>query len=383
MIAAIPKTWIPVEQGDVSKSVREMIVTALRRSAVVAWDAQPHAEQTPSAVVSSPEARGPTARPAVAEDEKPMEKDKLLEEPPKGNQMVVMPPLDPSWADISHNGWASPTSPDLPNLEYHTVVSELPNLIEARAVSLASPDPESSADPPLPDLRAVGVLQRPASMGLRDYITHLTSFSVVPAASSSLVATFLTTYEYARFAGRPLSETQFRKLMKEFAEILRIMQPLSPDVLATLNHPPESDIDDDGTSTPTASLSRSHSHSRSVASFSHSVITRNISPTDSEGTIHTAPSRPRNGMASRELSTAPVSPARSRKRPSASKKSSYNSFAQSRAPYADAGSSGASTESLRSSPSQGSVIKLSQSLSRNVDEGEEEELPYVLNIPGR
>ena len=385
MLAAIPKTWIPVEEGDVSKSVREMIVTALRRSATIAWDAQPHAEHDPAAAVSAPEAGYSTARAIDAEEAQHKEKDQLLDESTKGIQAVVTPPPKPIWTNISHDGWASPNSPDLPNLEYSTVVSELPHLIEARAVSLAPSDTESSADPPVPDLLAVRILQRAASMGLRDYVTHLTSLGIIPPASSPLATTFLAAYEYARFAGNPLSEVRFRTLMKEFAGILRIMQPLSPDILTTLNSPLESDIDDDGASTPTPMTppSRSRSRSRSGTSSSRSVITRHISRTDSDNTIHTAPSRPRNGQAMREHSTAPASPSRSRKRPTASKSCSYNRFAQSRNPCAEDGSSRASSESLRSLSPQGSVIKLSQSISRNANEGGKDELPYVLNIPGR
>src|ERR1700694_1834863 len=41
IIAGIPKAWIPVENGDVRKSVRKMIEESLSRSAVIAWNARP------------------------------------------------------------------------------------------------------------------------------------------------------------------------------------------------------------------------------------------------------------------------------------------------------------------------------------------------------
>jgi hypothetical protein len=208
------------------------------------------------------------------------------------------------------------------------------------------------------------LLQRPAAMGLRDYIGQLTDVGIITSASTT--TEFLASYEYARFAARPLSEHEFRDLMKLFAEVLRSMNPLSADVLASLEiDPPESDIDDDGgssTSTPVTERSRSIASSRKVGSR-----------TSSEGTIRTAPSR-RPGTNSspsksrRGFSTAPATPSKTRV---ISRTPSMNSFAQSRRPYN--GSNGASSESLRST-SQGSVIKLSRT-----NEGE---LPYTLNIPG-
>jgi hypothetical protein len=361
-LAAIPKSYIPIEKGEVKKKVRRMIVASLNRSAAIAWDSRPRISTEPSTIISEPENRDSIARPGEGEADK---NEDLSEVAQKEEQGVTIPRPRPVWGDIAHNGWSIPTSPDLPNLQYITVILELPHLIEARVVSLVPPDAESTSEPPLPDIRAVDLLQRPAAMGLRDYIGHLTSVGVI--SSPSIATDFLASYEYARFSGRPLSESQFRDLMKLFAELLRSMNPLTPAILASLDiDPPESDIDDEmsSTSTPTTVRSRSLVSSRSA-----------VSRDGSEGTIHTAPSRSRGPNLSpkkkREgFSTAPVTP-RSKKR-GISRTQSANSFAQSKRPYN--GSSGDSSESLRSA-SQGSVIRLSKT-------NEEGQLPYVLKIPG-
>jgi hypothetical protein len=358
-IAAIPKSYIPVEKEDVNKKTRRMIVASLNRSAAIAWDSRPRIPAEPPTVVSEPDNRDSIARPAEGE----LEKDGSSEAAEKEDQTVTIPLPRPVWGDIAHNGWSTPTSPDLPNLQYITVILELPHLIEARAVSLAPPDAESTSEPPLPDIRAVDLLQRPAAMGLRDYIGHLTSVGVI--SSPSIATEFLASYEYARFSTRPLSEAQFRDLMKQFAEVLRSMNPLTPAILASLDIDlPESDIDDDvsSTSTPTTTRSRSLASSRSA-----------VSRESSQGTIRTASRNPGpNGTPKKKrerFSTAPATP-KSKKRV-ISRTPSANSFAQSRRPYN--GSSGDSSESLRST-SQGSVIRLSKT-------NEDGELPYVLNVP--
>lgn len=364
VLAAIPKTWIPVEKGEVNKNVRKMIVASLSRSAAIAWDSRPRVSSQPATVVSGPGAPDLVAQSPMAPPIRSGFLRKRSTKPENLPETVIIPPPQPVWGEITHNGWASPISPDLPNLQYTTVLLELPHLIEARAVSLAPMDPESASDSPMPDIRAVQLLQRPASMGLREYIAQLTQIDVIKAPSTA--TEFLDAYEYARFGTRALSEDQFRDLMKQFAEILRNMVALSPTVLLDYDSASESDIDDDATSSPTPITPRS----RSLASV-HSVSSRS----GSEGTIRTAPSRRvrTNGTVSSkplEFNAAPVTP-RSKKR-TISRSPSINSFAQSRRPYN--ASTGSSNESLRSM-SQGSVIKLSMT-------NEEGRLPYTLTIPG-
>jgi len=361
----IPKAWIPVEKGEVTNNVRKMIVASLARSAAIAWDSRPRIAQEPPTIVSGPQARDTVAKaPEPKSDEKEQKGflRKRFTQPEKEDPTVAIPPPRPVWGDITHNGWASPTSPDLPNLQYTTVILELPHLIEARAVSLAPPDTESTTERPLPDIRAVDLLQRPASMGLRDYIGHLINIGIL--TSPPTADDFLSVYEYARFGARPLSEEEFRDLMNQFAEVLRTMTALSPAILSGMDTDEESDIDDDASSKTTPVTPRS----RSLVS-SHSISSRS----GSEGTIRTAPSRRVGTVTSgrrSEFGTAPATP-RSRKRV-VSRTPSTNSFAQSRRPYTV--SSGSSSASLRST-SQGSVIKLS----RTNDDGE---LPYTLTIPG-
>ncbi|KAE8445196.1 hypothetical protein EG329_013693 [Mollisiaceae sp. DMI_Dod_QoI] len=357
VLKAIPKNWIPIEKGEVDKKVRKMIVAQLNRSAAIAWDSRPRIPQEPPTVVSEPEAKDSLAFSIDGEPEK-KEGHGLFHRThaaEKNEQVVTIPPPRPVWGDILHNGWSSPTSPDLPGLQYTTVILELPHLIEARAVSLAPVEPHT--EPPLPDIRAVEILQRPAAMGLREYIGQLSSIGVLKDPSAA--AEFLDRYEYARFSSRPLTEQQFRDLMRHFAELLRNMDTLSPAILTSLDiEIAESDFDDDGSSTtPVTPRSRSLASSRSVNSH--------------EGTIRTAPSRNADTTPSKrpqEFSTAPGTP-KSKKRV-ISRSPSLNTFAQSRRPYA---ASGSSSESLTSA-SESSVIKLSRS-------NTEGDLPYTLNIP--
>lgn len=354
VLATIPKTWIPVEKGEVSKNVRKMIVASLARSAAIAWDSRPRVvAPEPPTIISAPNVRDTVAKVEPEHEERKRHgflhrHHKTLEE---DKPTIAIPPTPPIWGNIGHAGWASPLSPDLPNLQYATVILELPHLIEAKAVSLAPPDPDSKTEPPLPDLRAVDLLQRPAATGLRDYIGHLIEIGVF--TSPHVATEFLSIYEYSRFGGRPLNEERFRDLMKHFAELLRTMTALDPAILVPDE---ESDIDDDASSSSTP-------RSRSLAS-SHSVSSRS----GSEGTICTAPSRRptlSSGRKRSDFSTALATP-RSKKR-AVSRTPSTNSFAQSRRMY---DGSSASDESLRST-SQGSVIKLS----RTHEDG------FVLDIP--
>ncbi|SLM34694.1 hypothetical protein LPUS_03613 [Lasallia pustulata] len=215
-LASIPKVWIPIEKGVVSKGVRRMVIEGLARNARIAYEADLKVDVTAlgnreTSATTSPETIQRTQHREVR-----------------------------TWGNISHPGWSSPSSPDLPNLHFEPVILELPHLIEAKAVSLAPPhllfepelDPQDPAanEVPLPDALAVELLQRPTTMGLRDYITQLTSLGMINPPA--LGPTFL--YEEARFSGHGLDELAFRFLMHIFAEILRAMKELNPDILADL-----------------------------------------------------------------------------------------------------------------------------------------------------
>lgn len=359
MLAAIPKSWVPVEKEDVTKDVRKMIVESLTRSAVIAWDARPRTRPAPwpDTVIPDPNVVDAVTSPEANQEKRRrrgiLHKRETSSE--KGEHIVEIVPDRPVWGDIAHNGWSSPDSVDLPNLQYTSVILELPHLIEARTVSVAPLDPESPTRPALPDIRAVEVLQRPASMGLRDYIGHLVGVGVIPPSFDA--AEFLAAYEHARFSSQPLSEEQFRSLMKSFADLLRSIRPLSPAALASLDmSPDESDIDDDVSSTSTPQTS-SQVSVRSVSSRS-----------PSEGTIRTM--RGLGGLSpAKHTLKAPATPG-SQKR-NFSKSPSIQSFSQSKRPYLP---SNPSSSSLASS-GQGSVIRLSPTNGTS-------DLPYTLYLPG-
>ena len=209
-MARIPKAWIPVEKEDLNKSVRRLVMEGLARSAIISYQARP--------------------RDTSGETDSFQNYESLLIDPKR-----------PPWGQVEHPGWSSPASPDLPDLPYRMVIQELPNLIEAKAVSLVPADafPSAAADrfdptsdggtQSLPDMRVVEVLRRPASMGLRQYIRHLTNLGAIHPPE--LGADFLALYERARFSSHELHEPEFRDLMHLFAEILRGMTPLGPPVI--------------------------------------------------------------------------------------------------------------------------------------------------------
>ena len=226
VLASIPKPYVPVEQGEVGRGVRRMVVKMLRRSAVVAWDCRPRDLRGEVRVGEDGEASTTGERPHGKR---------------KGSaHLATIIPISlkaPPWGHIAHPGWASPASTDLPNLQYNNVVAELPNLIEAKAVSLAPPDPAvedhahtAQNTPILPDAQIVALLQRPRATGLRDYLARLSSFGLLNPPS--LGPRFLALYEYARFSTSPLTEEEFRATMAVFADILNGMTTLDPLAIA-------------------------------------------------------------------------------------------------------------------------------------------------------
>jgi hypothetical protein len=234
VLQSIPKTYMPIEKEDLpGKAVRKLIADTLARSAVIAYEVRPR--------VTKVEHSPPTASTRLST---------LFTSSRKA------PSAEPTWGPITHPGWSSPGSQDLPNLQYATVIAELADLIEARAVSLAPSEPVAAAPDsdgtPLPDERVVGILQRPADMGLREYIEQLIALQVIK--DTYLANEFLTLYERARFAADPLAEAEFRALMGIFAEILRGMTSLDPLLLAEFEE--DDDISQDSFSYDDESLRR-------------------------------------------------------------------------------------------------------------------------------
>lgn len=220
-LAAIPKPWIPVAKGEVGKSVQRLVDEGLRRSAIIAYQARPRD-------LFSDEINSNNNNKPAHDDELSVNVDR------------------PPWGPVEHAGWSAPSSLDLPGLRYQRVIEELPHLIEAKAVSLAPSDPlvasannvfgverddEEDGDDGynVPDPRVVEILQRPATMGLRDYVGHLTTLGLVEPPE--LGPEFLALYEQARFSSRPLVEDEFRRLMNIFASILRGMKAIDDKIL--------------------------------------------------------------------------------------------------------------------------------------------------------
>jgi hypothetical protein len=310
VLAAIPKGYVPIEEGEVGKGVRRMVVKHLKRSAVIAWDSRPRDVRGEMDGVD--EEKGEESRPNTAESSKDRDREKSQKK--KGNHhapdatIIPVSANSPPWGHVSHPGWASPSSPDLPNLQYWGVMCELPNLIEAKAVSLAPPDPaiEESAlqypdnAPPLPDAQIVTLLQRPRAMGLREYLSRLAEFGLLNPPS--LGPTFLAQYEYARFSTACLTETQFRDTMATFAQILNGMTELDPDVIeearAQSIHsdtrslaPTESSSDTSATSSRFPYRTPQLNRTASLTSSSNSTSSAESPGTHSPQTVRTAPSR--------------------------------------------------------------------------------------------
>lgn len=384
-LASIPKLYVPIEKGDVRKGVRKMIVASLSRSAAIAYESRPRVVAGANPLTVGLEGKAEDGD--WAEKDAPVARKTLhifaLKKATTAEEKmgIELPPHKAVWGEIEHYGWASPNSPDLPNLQYSTVIQELPNLIEAKALTLAPPPPKSERVQSMVNTDAMELLQRPDNLGLRQYLAQLAELGVL--AASHTTADFLASYEYARYSTRPISNARFRELMHLFAEILRTMEPLDPAILNDPNDPgdgaslsTESDIDNDAPrespSTPRSRTTQPSLHrQRSTATSSSNsskgsqvrwrqepLVARNSSPGTWAGTYRTAPTTPK----SRQTAMAP------------SPTSSANSFAQSRRPYvAGAGSGSSSNVSVGSAISGGSVIRLSERLGSG-------ELPYVLSL---
>ncbi|KAL4976662.1 hypothetical protein BDW66DRAFT_134515 [Aspergillus desertorum] len=255
VLGGIPKAWIPVEKEDVGKSVRRLVVEGLGRSALIAWGARPRKIVRGSGAneprVGDGDGQAFADADAGAGTEDGEEREGLL----RGFDYDV-DPENPPWGVIEHPGWSAPesslsasasdqgtsdgdTQTPTPGLCYRTVIRELPQLLEAKAVSLAPPDPiftvhpanqsqageavgEGDEPPGLPDTRIVAILRRPGTMSLRSYVNHLISLSVLHTPETGLE--FLALYERARFSGKELYEDEFRELMGVFADVLRGMR---------------------------------------------------------------------------------------------------------------------------------------------------------------
>ncbi|MCJ1374986.1 hypothetical protein MMC20_006219 [Loxospora ochrophaea] len=371
-LASIPKSSIPIEKADVGTRVRRLIVDGLAKSAVIAYETHPRDLKDDEEAIN--------VLPTVSA----LNHNSNHPEAHRNGVSSKVPP----WGTISHPGWSSPSSLDLPNLQYTPVILELPHLIEAKAVSLAPPDPLSIPPPspqtteeppetPLPSALAVDLLQRPATMGLRDYFSHLSSLGVIgsPAPSTQ----FLALYERARFSDCALPERDFRTLMSLFADILRGMTELDPALVASLRAAEE---DDDTNSLSSSSGSKSLDSSGTVEhntpfhtplllqgdpvfdnAFARPSPRSATSRSGSEGTVHT--SRSRLGAGRRASSSRALRSERKRSRRSTPRRvPSANSLQRVQ-------TAASSTGSQRSG---GSVIRLAEAKTPL-------DLPYTITTP--
>lgn len=216
VLAAVGKAYVPVEEEEVNRPVRKMIVKQLKRSAIVAWEGRPR------------DLYGEILR---AEQEGLIPREEEAREKYTVGTEVRVDPENPPWGDVQHPGWSSPshrsdnTNPDV---HFADVIAELPHLVEAKAVSLAPADPlltpiEGEQSTPA-DPIVVELLQRPGNMAMREYLTQLSYLGLIKPASAG--QNFLTQYERARFSNNPITTKEFNALMSAFAELLSGMTQL-------------------------------------------------------------------------------------------------------------------------------------------------------------
>ncbi|KAI0155701.1 sucrase/ferredoxin domain-containing protein [Pestalotiopsis sp. NC0098] len=402
VLASIPKSWVPINKGEIKKHVREVIHKELARSAAIAWQARPKVSSASftdfaddlSAVAEEDEQDVPRDfDDSVHEKEsRPGPSWQLKRSDTAEEEMgIALPPTKPVWGHIDHPGWGSPESPDLANIQYGAVLAELPNLIEGKAMSLAPAMPDSG-EAPLLDPEAVAALQRLGNMTMRTYVGHLVDLEVLEASKD--ISEFLDVYERARFSTKPIPGDMFRRLMHLFAELLRSAKPLDRGVLETIRSMDDMYSDsNDGSSLDEQSFYFARSRHRADIDDD---APQNTSPTTPAHSIHSlsSDSSPKTTNNSGSILVGGSSGAHKagRSRTVSSKKqrlqrttsnissirsgSSANSFAQSRKPYlAGSSSSSGHGSSLRSGSrgSGGSVIRLAT----HDDAGD---LPYVLRV---
>ncbi|CAK7264767.1 hypothetical protein SEPCBS119000_001163 [Sporothrix epigloea] len=238
VLNSIPRSWIPIEKGEVPKPVRNIISAGLSRSAAIAFVSRPRAVSDELLGEICPMLVAGTFVPGRGgdqEDEKQEDgvkdgaeringpdssrtkaaRSKKIETTGKAKELGIdLPPCNAVWGEIEHLGWAPPGrrgglasneagsgrgtrggdiggiggedmgysgSPldENASLQYSTVLAELPSLIEAKVMTLAPRDSTMPADPPTLDADAVALLERPKCMGMREYVLHLAGLGVI------------------------------------------------------------------------------------------------------------------------------------------------------------------------------------------------------------
>ena len=223
IIREIPKTFMPVEKDDLpGKRLRHLIEGRLIKSATTAYLAKPRSTR--------PELDSASIRDRMS---------KLT----KSDLFKLGGLHEPTWGAVAHRGWTSPTGSDLPpSLHFEAVIKELPDLVEAKAVSLATTEsrtPTGTSAAGMPAEVIIEVLQRPLGTGMREYFHQLQALGVLK--DQDVGSDFLVAYERARYGPEPPTEDEFRAVMNLFAEILRAISPLNPRHLLELRSVDEDD----------------------------------------------------------------------------------------------------------------------------------------------
>lgn len=367
----IPKTFLPIEKEDLpGKNVHRLIQETFARSATVAYHAKPRSRRI------EVELDGAGERMLI-----------LTKQIKTHHHQHTLTPderllLEPQWGDVAHPGWQSPASPEMPNLEYARVADELIDLIEAKAVSMAS-DEDGTVSP---DPRVLDVLARPGDCGMRRYLAQLAEIGVLPDAE--LTDEFLSTYEFSRYSGKPLSETEFQSMMRLFAELLRTMTRPELDLLEFSDGEEVGEYDQMGLpAIRTRSMSGSNKSALSASSVVRNAPPRRVSE-DSVPSVSTA-SFERGAPSTFTAYTAPQSVSRSQNRAQHASESRprYNRQGTSRSrpslrqtQSSSSFKSVATSRSSRSAGTQGSVIRLVAEDAANRDVGTS--LPYEINVNG-
>jgi hypothetical protein len=244
-LAAVGKAYVPIEEGEVNKKVRKLIVKELEKSAVVAWESRPR-DVEGEILAAEHDGIWPVDGPVLNHSSQQI------------GEYIIVNPSDPPWGDIQHDGWSSPSSRQTnknPHVQFAKVVAEMPHLIEARAVSLAPPAPYDHNSAPIQvldvDPLIVNVLRRPRNAAMREYLIQLSCLGLIQPLH--IGDTFLARYERARFCGKPIPGRDFDQLMQTFARLLSGMTGLAPEILHEIRkqsvQPPLVEItplDDDG-----------------------------------------------------------------------------------------------------------------------------------------
>lgn len=273
VLAGVGKAYLPVEEGEVGRNVRKMIASQLERSAVVAWESRPR-DTLGEIVLAEKEGYLTDEHPGLAGFDR---------EQWTVGSAIVIDPSKPPWGSLQHAGWTAPAharGETLGNLQFATVIAELPHLIEARAVSLAPPHENAEAglfnenEASVPDLIIVDALRRQKTMGLREYLTQLSYLGLVNPPS--IGHDFLALYEKARFSGRPCTELEFNHLMAVFAQLLKGIRDLHPSIVAEIRAQAGSDSSSSTMEADTASLAPSQA-TGSVLHFATPDPPRNMS----------------------------------------------------------------------------------------------------------